>query len=690
MIGGYTGPQRLGVQSKGVFEPQKNVKLIYGPLPKPASADRIALIGPMQVPEFLDVLSAATGWNIASSPGVKNVNLEFWINDQTPEQAMQVLKAEEIFYEYAQDSNMIFVMTKDEFLERRHGEVVRRVFQIKHADLSALQTGITAFLSKSGRFIADPRTSTIEVHDIMDNLHYIERLINQVDQPRRESTTYALEHVNGSALFASLEVLLSESGRISYDPRSNTLIVLDRAQQQKQIAETIKALDTPVDTRTWTLNYADIFAVSDQLYTLIPDGTGIISLDQELRMITVSAMASRLDKVDERIKVLDTERKQVQIEAYLVTVGSAVVRSLGIDWGFRQRTGEGFSSTKFGAPVLFGGDNEANDGEGEDGSGSALEQLSSGLVSTFLSDNGNLTAVLDALETSGEATVNAHPRVTVLDGEEAHFQNVTQVPFATTSERNNNQFNANSVTSTRIEFIDVGTILSVLPRINDDSKVWMSISSEDSSFTIREVVSNDRVTSVPEKTQNVAQTVVVVNDRETIVLGGLSTSSLNDTTNKVPIIGDIPIFGRLFRKTEKNHSKKELLIFITPTIIDGSTQQEAYYLAELDQESSMTHFDDRKGDVHRNLDDFLSNDATISIGHRGGIVINGDFMKMSEAREFIQGPGAKGKHLVIRPHPRSPKRVLNKVVDIAIDANRSYELDNSPMPFVPSTSQNRN
>ena len=70
-----------------------------------------------------------------------------------------------------------------------------------------------------------------------------------------------------------------------------------------------------------------------------------------------------------------------------------------------------------------------------------------------------------------------------------------------------------------------------------------------------------------------------------------------------------------------------------------------------------------------------------------GIVINGDFMKMSEAREFIQGPEAKGKLLVIRPHPRSPKRVLNKIVDIAIDAGRNYELDDSPMPFVPSRSE---
>ena len=179
---------------------------------------------------------------------------------------------------------------------------------------------------------------------------------------------------------------------------------------------------------------------------------------------------------------------------------------------------------------------------------------------------------------------------------------------------------------------------------------------------------------------------MLVNDMETIVIGGLRTSSLNDTTNKVPILGDIPILGRLFRSTEKNHNQRDLLIFITPTIIDGSTQAEAYRLAEMDQQFGITSFEDKKSDVHRAVDKFNDNDLYVSIGHRGGVLADGEFVTIAEIRTLIGAPESQGKTVVIRSHPRAPKELTNDIIEMAMESELKFAVDNTPTPFVPSTS----
>lgn len=685
MIGGSTQSQALRVVASGEpFEPLLEKNIAYGTLPKAVSDEAISLIGPMDALEFLDALSAATGWNIAASPGLAEVQLSFWLNEMTPTQAIGVLKFNEIFYDHDVESDLLFVMTKKEFLEREHGSTVRRVFELSHTSLENVEGGIAALLSAKGRMVADPRTSTLIVFDTEENLEHMDRLVAQFDQ-ERVSRTYELKYANGGMLFTSIEVLLSESGKLSYDPRSNTLIVLDREQQQKQISQTLRTLDMPIDTRSWILDYADVGLVAEHLLPVVPESMGTITYDEEMRQITVTAMLPRLHEVDNRIREWDKERQQVQIEAYLVSVGSEIARNIGLNWSVAGNLGEGFSTTSFGSTELSSATASA-DADSESGGSSSVASVATGFLSSYINQDGDISALLEILETSGEASVNAQPRISVIDGEEAVFANTTQVPFATSSIRDNNSFNQNTVTSTRVDFIDVGTILRVLPRITQDGKVIMEISSEDSSFTIRDVVSNDRVTSVPEKTQNIAETTVLVNDGETIVIGGLRTSSLSDKSNKVPILGDIPILGRLFRRTEKSHSQRELLVFITPTIIDGTTQAEAFRLAEMDQKFADTLFDDKKGDVHRSVDNFFNRDVFVSVGHKGGILADGKFVKLSELRSLIQSDESNGKTIVVRSHPRSPKGITDDIIEMAMEADRKFVVDNTLTPFVPSTS----
>ena len=630
----------------------------------------LTLSGPLPALEFLDALSTATKWNIVASPGVMEVELNFWLNKMSPLQAMSVLKFHNIHYRYDAKADLLFIMNKDEYLQAEHGAITRHEFTLHHADLENIESGVLSLLSHKGRMMADPRSSTLIVFDTDENIKHIKQFITELDQ-ERISKSYTLQYANGSLLFDSIEVLLSESGQLSYDPRSNTLIVLDRPEQQTLIGNTLSTLDLPINSRSWILDYADSELVAEDLLSVIPENMGTVTFNKDLHQVTVTAISQRLEDVDSLIQAWDHERKQVQIEAYLATVSSEIARTIGINWSFVEDVGNGTLTSTFGSDeITIPIDPDA-------------DFTPSGLVSNFINDDEDLSAMLNLLDAEGDATILAHPRITVQDGQEAIFENTTEVPYATTSV-NNNIYNPNTTSSTKVEFIEVGTILRVLPRITQNNKILMDIRSEDSSFIIREIISNGEITTVPEKTQNVAETQVLSEDEQTIIIGGLRTTNFTDAKNKVPILGDLPIVGRAFRSTGKNHKQNELLIFITPTIINGRTQPEAQRLAHLDQQLADTLSDDQKTSWERGMDNYFDRDLFIAIGQQGDIILNETFVEIDQISTILQEEKHKGKTVIIRNHPRAPKKLLKELTKIVEESGHESVVDDKSIPFVPN------
>ena len=674
-IGGNDEGLELRVfAGKESFEPILDKDVSYGALPKSSPDMTLTLEGPLPALEFLSALSTATKWNIVASPGVTKKELNFWLNKMTPAQAMSVLKFNEVHYRYDAEADLLYIMTNEEYLQSEHGDIERFEYILSHTNLESVESGVVSLLSHKGRMMADPRTSTIIILDTQENISHIQQLLSDLDQ-ERISATYELKHANGGMLFDSIEVLLSEGGRMSYDPRSNTVIVLDRPERQKLIAATLLTLDLPVESKSWILNYADAELVAENLLAVIPENMGAVSHNKELHQVTVTAIAQRIKDVDALIKAWDQERKQVQIEAYLVTVSSEIARNIGVNWNVLDGLGDGNITNTFGDTAVP----EASEDD---------ENNVTGMITSFVSDDQDLSVMLNFLETEGDATILAHPRITVQDGQEALFENTTEVPYATTSVRNDTFNLVDTVRTTQVEFIDVGTILRVMPRITQDQKILMDIQSEDSSFTIREVVSNDKITSVPEKTQNLAETQVLSEDAQTLVIGGLRTSNFNDTKNKVPILGDIPLVGRAFRSTDKNHKQKELLIFITPTIIDNRTQPEAERLAKMDQKFADTISDDQKKAWERGVDNFFDRDAFIAVGQHGDIILDDQFIAVDEIADALADEKYKGKTLIYRTHPRASKRVVKKITKILDESGHKVKFDDSTAPFVPNASNN--
>lgn len=690
-IGGMPSPVETivgdagGVIVEGLqdgFEPIKKREVIYGDLPELAQDIPFTLASPMRVSEFLETLNAATSWSMLIRPSIKDIELEFMMNDMTPNQMMEVLKFHDVYYEYKEETGFLEVMSKDEYLEREYGKLVEHEFTIVNSPMSDIQEIITPLMSPAGWSITDPRTSKVRVFDTQDNIDFMIKAVDDLDVDL-DTHIFRLVHITADMLLDTLQVIMSERGTLHIDLRTNTMIIMDRPSKVKLVEEFVALMDRPLELRSWTLKYADPDIVAEQISLFVTDETGMITVNTDVHEIIVRAIPSRLEEVGKLIEQLDKKRQQVQIEAYLVTVARKVVRELGINWSYLTGSGDdvfgfqvGDQSNQFVAPGT--------------GTRTSISQLPTAILDADNQITGfagaELSAVLDALETTGDATIVAHPRVTVQDGVEATFENTTQVPFSQSS-TTFGSFSNNPTSRSNISFIDVGTILSVLPRIGSDGSILLDISSEDSSFERVTIVTDGQVSTVPQKTKNSAVTQVMVGNRQTIVIGGLSASSFSDDIDKIPVLGDIPLFGRLFRSSKKDHSFRELLIFITPTIVDDMTHPEAIELARSDDELAKMMRYDNKTALGRlkDLSGKLNNDIIVAIGQNGTLFSNGAFVTIAELSEsFAAVPSPENTRVIIREHPRAPKDAAMKLEQVSRQAGLPFEYDTSMWPSVPA------
>lgn len=698
-----SGPGIRTVGGGTNFEPVQERDLEYVTLPTSEEFDVISELGPMPVTQFLDTIQISTGWNILATAGVQALQTPFFqINDLAPGAAMEILKLSDIFYEFDEKTNFLRLMTKEEYLEKEFGKLKEAEFSVTHTSLEDVESILTSLKSAKGRLIVDARTSTIYVSDTQDNIDYMKKTVKEIDVPR-EKRVFEPLHINVDSLIETIETLITEQGEIRIDPRTNRLLVIDHPSQLERIDELITLMDRELTTRSWVLNYAYVDDIADQISLILPEEMGLITTNEDVHQITVAAVPHRLDQIDTLIKQWDFPRPQVQIDAYLLTASRNVIRNFGINWSYFGEIG----GTLVGAGSPGGPLQDLLPSVGQNirvgqlpaaipvidpATGEALTNVNGNpVISEFVGDD--LSVAIDYLETEGDVTVLAHPLVVVQDGMEAVFQNITQVPFSqSTADQPIGGFNSNNFRSiSRIDFIDVGTTLRVLPRISSDGNILLDIGAEDSSFESVTIQGGGLENDVPQKTKNSTETQVMVRDQETIVIGGLRSSNFTDGVEKIPLLGDLPLLGRLFKSTRNNHQHRDLLIFITPTIVNTSTSPNAVKLAKHEQElaekmryDSMTAFQRIKEGMQEE-----SAEIIVSIGQSGDVFTDGELKDYDALRlHFEQTKSPLTTKVVIREHPRAPKEVRLRVAEIAFDADLEVETDDRVVPFVPSAKYN--
>ena len=594
-------------------------------------------------------------------------------------------------------------------------------FAIQYAEVADIEAVLATFMSASGSVLSDVRTGQIFVWDSPSILDKMREAVERLDQPV-ESRTFYITHVSSEDVVGSIESMLTERGTIQVDPRYNTVVVTDLPTRIEKIAKIVETLDKPLDSRTWVIRYADLDFIADQIEAYIPGEMGQIMVQEEVHQITVTGLPARLDEIDKLIQEWDIKRKQVLIEAHIVEVGTDIERAFNVNWS-------SFTNVN-GSPVAIhggsGSDSPAEaSGDGQIASGGrspyavprygALQLDESGaIVRPLLRDingetiidryvDGNLAVTLDYLDKKNKVTILSSPRVTVQDGEEAIFENATKVPYVSATGYGgyggyyggysggttdpNDYYRRSSAATSRVEFIDVGTILSVLPRITEDGNILLDISAEDSTFTDKNIIVDDLTRTVPEKTLRRADTQVRVNTGDTIVLGGLRRDRTEHSTTRTPILGDIPLIGKLFNSPNRSSNNNSLLIFITTTVVDENTMPEAVSIATAEQEIAETRRKMDKKPAERLKSVFVGDkdEIGVSIGQTGSLHCAGEIVSVEDLSErFFDAQGKKPVTVVIRKHPNAPIDVVNQVTEAAMEAGLRIEFDNELSPIVPS------
>ena len=312
--------------------------------------------------------------------------------------------------------------------------------------------------------------------------------------------------------------------------------------------QTIAIEEGVLETRAFLISYASVDDMKGYL-TDIKSDRGSIIADSRNKQLIVRDVAEVLDQMMDMINQIDKPERQVMIEARIVEANTNFSRNLGVKWNFDYQQ-DVDSSTK---------DLTVTDAALGLGGAVALSPtvgagLGSSVAIAALDDQLNIDLRLQALENSGEGKIVSTPRITTLNGETATISQGTKIPFSSVSDA-----------GTDVQFENAELKLEVTPEINPDGSILLDINVSNSAVgTVVPTATGDAV-SIDEKK---AQTKALVRDGQTTVIGGIFIEDERDSASGVPILKDIPFFGKLFSSTTKSRDRRELLIFITPRIVE--------------------------------------------------------------------------------------------------------------------------
>ncbi|PJG60722.1 type IV pilus secretin PilQ [Aeromonas cavernicola] len=340
-----------------------------------------------------------------------------------------------------------------------------------------------------------------------------------------------------------------------------------REKQQLENRNQVAEL-APLSIEYLQINYAkaaEVAALLSSESTKLLSPRGAVSVDERTNVLVVKDTADVIISIKRMLDILDIPVKQVVIEARMVTIDDGFDEALGVRWGVTKNDGHGNSTS---------GSIEGNDGSGNNNGGSAItrpgveDRLNVNLPVTNaagtlafqvarLADGTLLDLELSALEKESKAEIIASPRVTTANQKPALIEQGTEIPYVESS----------SSGATSVTFKKAVLSLKVTPQITPDNRVILDLTV--TQDTKGETVPTGTGDAVSINAQSIT-TQVLVNNGETLVLGGIYQQTIKSDVSKVPLLGDIPGLGVLFRKTTSENKKRELLIFVTPKIVSNS------------------------------------------------------------------------------------------------------------------------
>jgi len=479
-------------------------------------------------------------------------------------------------------------------------EYVTQVIRLDNISAAKLIPVLRPLVPQQAHMAAYAPSNAIIISDIRSNIGRIVDIIERMDRSAVQTTEIIrLKYGVAEDVVSMLNTLeKSRQGEgaeadkeavLVADKRTNSVVVTADELSVDRIRKLVAYLDTPLEqsgnVRVIYLEYADATTIAEVLTRVMQNisrleeggsnkragnGESTIEADEGTNSLIITADTDEMAALEAVIARLDIRRAQVLIEAIIVEVRVSEGQELGLQWLFADDNGAyGSNITTNDARrnnlSQLGGALVPDDGSENIGTREVAASLATIPGTTLgwgvVDESLTMTVILNALESQGNSNILSTPSLLTLDNEEAFITVGQQVPFVTGSYTNTGAANGASNPFQTIERQSVGVTLKVTPQINEGDAIVMDIVQEVSSLSPA-LIASDIITN-----ERKIETMVLANDGNIVVLGGLVEDKVTDTSEGVPGLSRIPLLGRLFRSDSVEVTKQNLLVFIRPTII---------------------------------------------------------------------------------------------------------------------------
>jgi len=477
--------------------------------------------------------------------------------------------------------------------------IITQIITLKYANASEIKKLFTPLISKSSVVLAYSPTNMLIVTDFHSNIKRLIRILKAIDIAGigHEISVIPLEFADSEKLVKILSSVFQpkKAARkgasertimLIADERTNTIVLLSSEVDSLRVKSLISMLDkpTPKDKGKIRVYYLE-HATAEELAAVLQaqtsgksktsakggkapllSGQATITADKATNSLIIMADNEDYQVLEDIIKKLDIPRAMVFIECLIMEVNTNKDFKLGTEW---KAFGEAHHNDREGAAGGGFSSDEPTSLAGLAASGALPSGFSLGVFGEAINISGvlfpSIAAIIEVYKKDKNVQIISTPQLLTTDNEEAKIYVGKNIPFQTRSTAE-----GGVETYSSFEYRDVGTTLKITPQISQDGMVRLAISQEVARL---ESTTDFRPTTL----KRTIDTTVIVDDNSTVVIGGLIDDSFSKTEYKVPILGDIPLLGWLFKSRKTQREKTNLFVFLTPHVINNKADAQKIY-----------------------------------------------------------------------------------------------------------------
>ncbi len=546
---------------------------------RPESTRVRAVYKDMDISEVFSRLRKDYGVRIEAKGAALGQKLSLRERDIPVEDLLTKIGNENKWVWVERDDGAYQIMDKDTYVRTVEAEqVIRQIFPLRYINAAEMVKVLEPMINAEiGSIAADERSNKIIVVELPHVINMIQAIVQEYDT-QLYTRVFEIEHADTEGLADRLEEIKSDAAEMHIDPLNRLIIVTDTFEKIKIMEQLVELLDQDQEIRIYNLVNIGLDGeiaeeIVDTFIEPLISEDAILEWQGDTGKLVVRDVTSVHDKIYAILKELDTPRKQVLIEGEVMQITLDHDLSFGMEWQYSRDLNAAIAADQ---PALSGSFNDLTSDEGLP----IINAAASGLNAIQLT--GNVRAQLKAAMSDSRSRLLLRPRIIIVNHEIGTFDVTRNDPIINTffsgGYGGGSQYGGGRSSSQ--SFVQSGLIIDITPHISNRGLVELEVSFENSQPIIvpAEEFSGGTQRGVGTSRQR-SDTVLIIPDGETRVIGGLISDSETENNSGVPFLADIPFLGFLFGTQEKIDNRSNVVFFITPTIIEEQPKNDLMVVA---------------------------------------------------------------------------------------------------------------